>query len=152
MKQHTASRVSRGSSAATASPSLSAPCDSASAHDSSRAAGRWAMSSGSIATMNERSGASSAAASSRFATLPPETIAALAPLWVRMWRWSAAVLLVKVGTVMAPSVMMAMSAISHSGRFSATSTTRSPAAMPRACSPRASWPTFSAVWRQLSGR
>ena len=57
----------------------------------------------------------------RLAIAGPETMTPLAPLWVRTWRLSSTVLVAKAGTVMAPTAMIARSAISHSGRFSAIS-------------------------------
>jgi len=52
---------------------------------------------------------------------------------------------------MAPAAMMASSAISHSGRFSATSATRSPVFTPNPRSPRDNSLMRVSVSRQLSG-
>jgi len=51
---------------------------------------------------------------------------------------------------MAPAVMMARSAIAHSGRFSLTSATRSPGSIPSEARDRATALTASATWPKLS--
>jgi hypothetical protein len=89
-----------------------------------------------------------AAGSARFAMAGLEMMTPRAPLCVRTCLLSSVVLVEKAGTVTAPTDMMARSEISHSGRFSAISATRSPGLTPSAIRPRASARTSAATRAQ----
>ena len=151
MKQAVSSRLSAAAPLPAGSGCCS-PSASASCQDRSRAPSEPPSASGSMLITSRTPGVVPTAGSSCFARRSFDTTAAAAPLCARRKACSRVVLVVYAGTVMPPAAMIARSAISHSGRFSETSSTRSPRARPWARRHLARNLTSSATRRHDQGR